>query len=535
MSSDLPPRDHYDVVVVGGGHNGLVAATYLAQAGLSVLLLERLGRTGGAATSEELFPGVPARISRYAYLVGLFPDQIVKELGLDAQFRSGRTASYTPTIRRGTHTGLMIERSPSQTTADSFAALTGSEQEYEQWRSFFGEVERFSQVLAPSMMAPLVSGKELRSRVDAATWDMLVEQPLGATIEDRFADDLVRGIVATDALIGTFADMHDPTLQQNRCFLYHVAANGSSDWKVPLGGMGELSASIERALRKAGGEVLTGAFVQRVLSDGTRAQVRYQHSGESKVVDCDWVLGNVAPWVVDLLLGNNPGPRPEGSQLKINMLLEKLPRLRAGASPPMAFGGTFHVGESYHQLQQSYVEAQEGEIPETPPGELYCHSLTDPSILGTLAMEGKHAVTFFGLHTPARLYSGHVEPQRDETVLRILDTLNVYLEEPIESLLALDEDGNPCLEARAPQDVEAHLAMPGGHIYHGPLSWPWLEDEAPATPAHRWGVATAVPNVLICGAGAARGGAVSGIGGHNAAMAVLAATGRALPGSPPAD
>ncbi len=532
MNSDAPQIPHYDVVVVGGGHNGLVSGAYLAQAGMSVLVLERLEHTGGAASSAEIFPGLPARISPYAHLVGLLPDRIVSELGLDVQLRSRRTASFTPTIRRGTHTGLLVEREPTQRTEDSFHALTGSDREYDRWRAFQSLVQEFSRTVAPTMLEPLMTSQQMRKRIDAATWTMLVEQPLGTTIEQRFADDLVRGVVATDGLIGTFADLHDPGLEPNRCFLYHVVGNGTGEWRVPLGGMGELSDSIERALRKAGGEVLTKAFVQRVLTDGNRAQVRFQHGGQSQVVECDWVLGNVAPWVMQLLLGNNPGPRPEGCQLKINMLLDKLPRLRAQVSPPVAFGGTFHVGENYDQLQQSFIEAQEGEIPETPPGELYCHTLTDPSILGHLAMDGKHAFTFFGLHTPARLYSGHVDAQRDETVLRILDTLNVYFEEPIESLLALDEDGNPCLEAKAPQDVEAGLAMPGGHIFHGPLSWPWVPDDAElGTPAHRWGVATTEPNILVCGAGAVRGGAVSGIGGHNAAMAVLEMTGRALPGS----
>jgi phytoene dehydrogenase-like protein len=107
-------------------------------------------------------------------------------------------------------------------------------------------------------------------------------------------------------------------------------------------------------------------------------------------------------------------------------------------------------------------------------------------------------------------------------VLRVLDVLNVSFEEPIETLLTLDRDGAPCLEALAPQDVEARLAMPGGHVYHGPLSWPWVSNRAALdTPAQRWGVDTAVPNVMTCGAGAVRGGMVTGVAGHNAAMALL--------------
>jgi phytoene dehydrogenase-like protein len=276
--------------------------------------------------------------------------------------------------------------------------------------------------------------------------------------------------------------------------------------------------------------VVPQAFVTRVQADGARARVAFQSQDGDASVDCSWVLGNVSPWVLRLLLGEHPGPRPEGSQLAVAMVLDRLPRLRAGTSATTAFAGTVHVDQGYEQLQQAHAEAEQGFIPSRPSGQFVCTSLTDPSVLGTLALEGKHVVNYLGVHAPARLYSENLEEQRDETVLRVLDGVNAHLEEPLEGLLALDREGVPCLRAFAPQDVESALAMPGGHPHHGPPSWPWLPDGAAAdTPAERWGVDTPVPNVLVCGAGARRGGAVSGIGGHNAAMAVLESLGRLSP------
>src|SRR5437016_4186377 len=127
-----------------------------------------------------------------------------------------------------------------------------------------------------------------------------------------------------------------------------------------------------------------------------------------------------------------------------------------------------------------------------------------------------HTLTLFGLHTPAHLYD---KPEtRDEAVRLALAGLNRYLEEPIEECLARDANGEPCLEARSPLDVERELAMPGGHIFHGDLDWPWAMNDQEVG---RWGGETDVPNVLICGSGARRGGAVSGVPGRAAALAIL--------------
>jgi phytoene dehydrogenase-like protein len=155
------------------------------------------------------------------------------------------------------------------------------------------------------------------------------------------------------------------------------------------------------------------------------------------------------------------------------------------------------------------------------PGEVYCHSLTDPSILGP-DDAGRHTLTYFGLHTPSTLFDADPAAAKAEAVARAIAALNEHLVEPIETCVARDADGHPCIEAKIPQEIEADLAMPGGHIFHGHLEWPWAPNRSRLeTPAQQWGVQTGLDAVLLCGAGARRGGAVSGIGGHNAARAVL--------------
>jgi phytoene dehydrogenase-like protein len=512
-------KDFYDVVIVGGGHNGLVAASYLAGAGLSTLVLEQQGHTGGAAVSQQVFPGVDARLSRYSYLVSLLPDKIVADLGLSLELRSRSVASYTPVRRGGRDLGLLVDRPEGAATRASFSALTGSDAEYDAWQAFYGAVGELAAVVAPTLLEPLTTASALRRRVDPALWEALVERPFGEIVEARFADDTVRGVVATDSVIGTFADLWDESLIQNRCFLYHLIGNGTGEWRVPVGGMGAVTDALAAAARRAGASLVTNASVTAVEADGTRGSVTWLGGDGERSVDCSYVLANVAPATLDVLRGRPGAERPEGSQLKINLLLSRLPALRSGDDPSRAFAGTFHIDEDYSQLATAYSSAADGVLPAVPPSEVYCHSLTDPSILSpSLVASGHQTLTVFGVHFPARLFASDNDAARNESVRRVLAGLESYLAEPLEPCIARDADGNLCIEAKTPVDIEESVGMPGGHIFHGDLQWPWLDD---SSEAGRWGVETDVANLLICGSGARRGGAVSGIPGHNAAQAVL--------------
>ncbi|MFJ6658414.1 phytoene desaturase family protein [Streptomyces sp. NPDC091377] len=514
-------KDVYDVVIVGGGHNGLVAAAYLARAGRSVLVLERLDVTGGAAVSTRAFVGVDARLSRYSYLVSLLPSKIVDDLGLEFAVRKRTVSSYTPTDRDGRATGLFVGGGEDRTRA-SFRALTGSDAEYDAWRQFYATTGDVARRIFPTLTEPLPTRDALRARVgDDTAWNMLFEQPLGVTVEERFRDDLVRGVVLTDALIGTFSSAHDPSLAQNICFLYHVIGGGTGDWDVPVGGMGAFTDALAAAARAAGTEIVTGHEALHIEPGEPHSVVAYRTATGEGSVAARKVLVNASPEALARLIGDAPPAEPaEGAQLKVNMLLTRLPRLRdTSVDPREAFSGTFHISEGYAQLDTAYREAAAGTLPSAPPSEIYCHSLTDPTILSPdLVAAGYHTLTLFGLHAPARLFDQDHDLRRDTLTKSALAELDAVLDEPIEDCLALDADGRPCIEAKSPVDLEKELCLPRGNIFHRSLAFPFLD---PARDAGRWGVGTGHPNVLLCGAGAIRGGGVSGIPGHNAAMAVL--------------
>jgi phytoene dehydrogenase-like protein len=514
----------YDDIIVGGGHNGLTAAAYLARAGRRVLVLERADHLGGAAICAAPFPGVDARVSRYSYLISLMPRRVIADLGLELTLVRRRYSSFTPPATSSVG-GLLIDKSDQAGTARAFAALTGSGTEHRGWQRFYGRMTSLAERVFPTVLEPLRSQEQVRELVgDDDLWQSVVMHPLGEVLRSTFSDDTVRGIVATDALIGTFADLDSTSLAQNICFLYHLIGNGTGDWDVPVGGMGAVTDALAAAAASAGATILTGALVTEVDPGGI---VAWRDLDGGRSATGSTILINLAPVVLNSLLGAagaqpiDTEAAPEGAQLKVNMLLSRLPRLKdTSVDPRSAFAGTFHINEGYSRLQQSYASALAGQVPDLIPCEIYCHSLSDRSILGAkLAASDAQTLTLFGLQLPARLFRADNDAQRAVVLAATLRSLNTVLAEPIQDVIMRDSNGDLCLEARTPLDLEEDLALPGGNIFHRSLQWPWAQTEAEVG---TWGVETSHERLLVCGAGARRGGGVSGIPGHNAAQRVLA-------------
>jgi phytoene dehydrogenase-like protein len=433
----------------------------------------------------------------------LLPDKIVADLGLSFTCVSREVSSYTPYGDKG----LYVSRKWDEKTAASFNELDQTGQEGQAWQDFYAEVAEFAQRIAPTLLEPLKTRSELKNEINLPEiWEYLIENPIGDEINKRFDNDVVKGVVLTDALIGTFASAFD--IQANICFLYHLMGNGTGEWKVPVGGMGALVKELIRVATESGVEIKVNSKVNSVISNDLGVTVETV-SGDK--YESDYLLSNAAPQVLAKLLGK---PRPQsldGSQMKINILLKRLPKLKSGIDPRLAFAGTFHANESFSQLEQTFKDAQAGLMPANMPIEMYCHTLSDQSILGTDLQEaGYHTLTLFGLHTPASLFDADNDAAREVALASALSSVNEYLAEPIQDVIA-------AMEVKTPLDIEEAIALPRGNIFHKDLSMPFREDATEPS----WGVETDDPRIFVCGAGAMRGGGVSGIPGHNAAMAVL--------------
>lgn len=520
-------QTHYDAVVIGSGHNGLVAAAYLARAGKKVLVIERSDHLGGATVSQRVFPDYDARLSRYSYLVSLLPDSIINDLKLNFRTRRRTTASFTAyRDPKGVDRGLVLSNVDSQRSQQSMLELTGSAQDWEDYQRWLELQNALAQIAWPSLLRPLQSRQHFRSQCTTAlhreAWESFIERPLGEVIQRYIHHDVLRGLVLTDGKIGVFAHAHDPSLLQNRCFLYHVIGGGTGEWQVPVGGMQALVDALVHGCRGLGVEFLTNAEASGITPDPQRPLVDFVYQEQDHRVSANDVLVNASPRVRQRLLSQTWQPQSgdEGSVIKMNMLLKRLPKVKAaGVSSEEAFAGSFHVDEGYAQMQRSFEQASAGVIPDPAPGEIYCHTLTDDSILSPeLRAAGYHTLTLFGLDMPYRLFTLDHDARRERIKQIFLAGLDRICDESFIDCLATDQHGQACIEIHTPQDLEHEVGLDLGNIFHNALSWFFTDDPQQIG---TWGVESEFPGVTIAGSSAARGGAVSGVPGHNAAHSIL--------------
>src|SRR5207302_460577 len=223
--------------------------------------------------------------------------KIIRDLGLNLELRRRATASFTPYLKDGRHDGLLLSNVDEEKSRRSIADLTGSDTEHEQMRKFYGLSRVFAEHVWDSMLEPLVPKEEFKRRFDVddisrEAWRSLAEEPLGRAIERYLKDDLVRGLVLTDAKIGVFSHAHDPSLLQNRCFLYHLIGNKTGEWKVPVGGMGAMARELEQAARQSGAEMRTNVRIHSLDINGKKRSIDFEIDGKRQAVDARFLLIN---------------------------------------------------------------------------------------------------------------------------------------------------------------------------------------------------------------------------------------------------
>ncbi|SVE54667.1 uncharacterized protein METZ01_LOCUS507521, partial [marine metagenome] len=227
-----------------------------------------------------------------------FPQKIVDDLGLNLQLKSRRTASYTPVFQGESLLELLLRNDASDNNREAFVSLTGNDSDYRGYSELQAMQERLASVVWPSLTEPLVSREEMRERLNddgKTAWQSLVEQPLGEVIESKVASDLVRGLVFTDAKIGVSTHPHDPSLIQNRCFLYHVIGSGTGEWQVPVGGMGSLVNELERVARSTGKVTfVTDAKVRSLAHGSSDLSLAFEVEAKEREVDAGYVLCNAS-------------------------------------------------------------------------------------------------------------------------------------------------------------------------------------------------------------------------------------------------
>jgi phytoene dehydrogenase-like protein len=504
------------VVVVGAGHNGLVAATLLARGGLDVTVFEERDAVGGASRTEYPFQHAPSLgASPGAYLLGLMPPELLADLGV-----------HLPLVRRDPHYFLptrdhryLLVGSDAESVRSQCTAFF-SERDWIASRALAEEIGRIRDDLAPSWLAdPLpaeaTAERYVRPGLRQPFLD-LVSRPVEEYLERfGFESDLLLAMYAvTDGFSGLNAGFGMAGTGLN--FLVHNMCRlpgSDGTWMVVRGGMGRVTAELARAAAAAGARIETRAPVSRILVTAGRATgVAFD---DGRTVDASAVLVNADPFRMRTLVGAEALPpafntwlddrQRTGTTMKVNIAMDRLPTFRCLPEPQGQHHGTIHLlPDGPHlisRLQQAYERSRAGELADFPAIEWYIHTAVDPSLSDE---RGRHSGAFFVQWVPYALKTSTWEQEKDRYVGRLLEIADEFAPGFADSVVDTF--------ALTPPDIERHFGMSWGHIHHIDNTFGFDQRMPYATP---------IDGLYSCSAGCHPAGSVIGAAGHNAAKALL--------------
>jgi phytoene dehydrogenase-like protein len=518
----------YDAIVIGGGHNGLTAAAYLARAGRKVLVLERRHVLGGAAVTEEVFPGF--RFSVCSYVVSLLRPEIIRDLdlprhGLEILPLDG---TFTP-MPNGDHLWRVNDHAKTRREIARHSKLDA--EAYDEYGKAMVEMARFVKPILnmtppdPASLNPrelmklLFLGRRFQGLADGDRYNQLQLMTMSAVdfLDQWFETDVLKATMSASGIIGTFLGVRSPGTAYVLLHHYMGEIDGAfRSWGFARGGTGAISNAIAAAAREAGVEIRTETSVERIAVKNGRASGVVLKNGHE--LSARMVLSSVDPHLTFLKF-IEAGELPEdflddvrrykfrGSSGKVNLALDALPNFSCLPGAGAHLRGAISISPSVDYMERAYDQAKYGEFSRRPYIDMVIPTLTDPSV----APPGKHILSCFVQYAPYKLAKGTWDDQREAFGDTVIDTIAEYA--PNIREIILDR------QVLTPLDLERDFGLTEGNIFQGELT---LEQLFFARPVPGWAqYNTPIRDLWMCGSATHPGGGIMGAPGRNAALRIL--------------